>query len=373
MTTARANGNEVSNTLPIADTLMNNFIPSEDIERKTLLILKVLSESQGPVGARIIARRMQDHGVAMSERTVCYHLRLMDERRLTSLIGKRDGRVITDLGAKELEDARVHDKIAFAISRIEMLAFRTDFDPQAKRGLLPVNVSVCSTQDFSDFLMSMAPAFRKGLYVSELVAVAGEGERLGEVMIPEGKTGLATICSIAINGVFLKAGIPVDSKFGGVLQVKNGKPLRFSELIYYSGSSLNPSEVYVRAKMTSVRDVIDRGEGKMLANFRAIPLICRGLVTKVLDNLAEAGIGGVLAIGEAGEPVCEIPVEMNKIGMIMTDGLNPIACAQEAGIESVNYAMSTVMDYAALARFKKTVPGVYSGAGTTKSRQKRNK
>ena len=46
------------------------------------------------------------------------------------------------------------------------------------------------------------------------------------------------VCSIVINGVLLKNGIPSDSKFGGILQVKNGDPLRFVELIYYSGSSL---------------------------------------------------------------------------------------------------------------------------------------
>lgn len=89
---------------------MSPFNASEDIERKTLLILKILNESRDPIDARLIARRMQEHGVIMSERTAHCRLRLMDGRRLTDLIGKRDGRVITDLGAQKLEDARVRIK-----------------------------------------------------------------------------------------------------------------------------------------------------------------------------------------------------------------------------------------------------------------------
>ncbi len=351
-----------------------NAISNEDIERKTLLILKILNDSREPIGARLIARRMQEQGVAMSERTVRYHLRLMDERRLTTLIGRRDGRVITDLGANEIEDARVHDKIAFAITRIETLAFRTDFDPQSCIGALPVNVSMCPKEDFPAFLDAMMPAFDHGLCVSELVAVAPEGERLGDVHVPSGKIGLATVCSIVINGALLKFGIPVDPRFGGILQIKNEAPLRFSELIYYSGSSLNPSEAFVRAKMTSVKEVIARGQGKILANFRVIPAICRGLAEEVLTALSGAGIGGVLCLGKAGEAVCEIPVEMNKLGMVMTDGLNPVVCAQEAGIESINYAMSTMMDYAALTSIRKIVKvGKRSGGGAKKKTDVREK
>ena len=63
------------------------------------------------------------------------------------------------------------------------------------------------------------------------------GQYLGDVMVPDDKVGLATICSIIFNGVFLKHGIPIDSKFGGILQVRDGNPLRFVELIHYSGSS----------------------------------------------------------------------------------------------------------------------------------------
>ena len=330
---------------------MHQIFNVEDIEKKILLILRILHGSPDPMGARLIARQMQDHGVTLSERAVRYHLKLMDDRGLTRLIGRHDGRAITEQGIEEIGNARVHDKIGFAISRIEILAFRTSLDLDKRQGLIPVNVSFFPVKVFKKALEIMKPAFSKGLHVSELVACADEGARLGELTVPVGYVGFATVCSIVVNGILLKSGVPMDSKFGGILQVKDGRPLRFVELIQYSGSSLDPSEVFIRGKMTSVRQAAEKGEGKILSNFREIPVPARKLVDKLIASLQNAGIGGVLAIGEIGEPICQIPVDMNRVGMILYGGLNPVACAHEAGIEVENRAMSTVMEYQELQNF----------------------
>jgi repressor of nif and glnA expression len=132
---------------------------------------------------------------------------------------------------------------------------------------VPVNISFFPKQRFTEALQSFKGAFKAGLCVSDLVAIAPEGERLGEVLVPRGKVGLATVCSIIINGSLLKANIPIDSRFGGVLQMRNNQPLRFVNLIYYSGTTLDPSEVFIRARMTDVQGVVRGGEGKILANF----------------------------------------------------------------------------------------------------------
>ena len=57
-------------------------------------------------------------------------------------------------------------------------------------------------------------------------------------------------------------------------------------------------------------------------------------------------------MGNTSEPVCEIPVELNRIGIILLNGLNPVAAAQEAGVEVENYGMSTVIDYQNLIKFE---------------------
>jgi len=332
---------------------MKQIFNIEDIEKKILLILRILQESPEPLGARIISRRMKDRGVDLSERGVRYHLKMMDDRGLTRLIGRHDGRVIAEPGIEEIAHARVRDKIGFSISRIEILAYRTSLDLERRQGLIPVNISFFPGKVFKKALGMMKPAFTAGIHVSELVGCADEGQRLGELTVPEGYVGFATVCSIVVNGILLKHGIPMDSRFGGILQVKDGKPLRFAELIHYSGSSLDPSEIFIRGRMTSVRRAAEHGEGKILSNFREIPVPALKLVNALTRDLRNAGIGGVLAVGEIGEPICQIPVDMNRVGMILYGGLNPVACAHETGIEVENRAMSTVMDYRELQNFWK--------------------
>ncbi|HOX16619.1 MAG TPA: NrpR regulatory domain-containing protein [Smithellaceae bacterium] len=324
---------------------MKNLFNVEDVERKGLLILKILSESQEPVGARVIAARMKDRGLDLSERTVRYHLKLMDHRGLTRLIGRRDGRLITDHGKDELSHARVQDKVSLCSSRIDMLAFQTTFDFSKAAGTLPVNISLFTKDRFREALNVMKPAFQDRTSVSDRIAVAESGEKLGNVTVPDGKIGLATVCSIVINGILLKNGVPVDSKFGGILQMKNGAPLRFVELIHYIGSSLDPSEIFIRGKMTSVNQVIEKGEGKILANFREIPSVSLMQAADIIEGIRQIGLGGILAVGGIGNSICETMVEVNKAGMILTGGLNPVAMAHEQGIDVDNLAMTTVMEF----------------------------
>ncbi|MCL0048997.1 NrpR regulatory domain-containing protein [Dehalococcoidia bacterium] len=276
-------------------------IETQEVERKVISILRILSESTEPVGARVIARHLKEGGVELSERAVRYHLKLMDERGLTQLAG-RDGRLITRQGIEELKSALVQDKVGFVISRIELLAFRTDFDWKTRTGSIPVNISFFPRKEFKRAIQAMSPAFKAGLCVSDLVALAQEGERLGELTVPQGMTGLATVCSIVVNGALLKAGVPMDSRFGGILEIRNHQPLRFVELIQYAGSSLDPSEVFIRGKMTSVGQAAREGNGKILANFREIPAICRPVTEEVVAGLGGAGLGGAAIHGKDRRP-----------------------------------------------------------------------
>jgi len=323
---------------------------TQDVERKTIAIMRILRDSPEPLGARVIAQSLKNHGVELGERAVRYHLKLMDERGFTESIG-RDGRLITQLGLEELESALVRDKVGFVASKIELLAYQTDFDIDKRQGKVPVNVSFFPEKQFKKAIEIMKRVFQAGICVSDLVALARQGEKLGGIIVPQGKIGLATVCSVIINGALLKAGIPMDSKFGGILQIKNHKPLRFVELIQYSGSSLDPSEIYITSKMTGVGQVVRKGEGRILANFREIPAICQPEAEKVVAVLKEADLGGVLMMGEVSKSVCEVSVELNKVGMILTGGLNSVAAAVESGIEVQNHAMSTVMEYQDLIKF----------------------
>lgn len=322
-----------------------------EVERKVATILKVLSESTEPLGARVIARRLSDYGVDLGERAVRYHLKFMDERGLTRLIG-RDGRLVTQSGIDELKSAMVGDKVGFVISKIELLAFQTTFNWEERRGKVPVNITLFPKEQFKKALKIMRGAFEAGICISDLVAVANEGEMLVGTTVPEGKVGFATVCSIIINGALLKAGIPMDSKFGGLLQMRNKKSFRFVDLIEYSGSSVDPSEIFITSRMTSVGQAASSGEGKVLANFRQMPALCRPVAETVISGLRKAGFGGLLVLGDTSQSVGEVPVDLNKIGVIILGGLNPVAAAVEAGIDTENHAMSAVMEYQDLTRLE---------------------
>ena len=327
-------------------------IDSHDVKRKTIAILRILHDSREPLGGRVIARQLSDLGIELGERAVRYHLKTMDAQGLTRTEGKRDGRLITPRGIEELNSALVTDRIGSVAARIEQLAYRASFDVKKRSGDIPINISILSKQNLAPALDAMSAAFHAGICVSDLMCLALEGEELGGQVIASGMAGLATISSVAISGAILKAGIPLDTRFGGILETHNRQPVRFVELIEYSGCSVNPAEILIASKMTSVGAAARHGAGKILANMIEIPVICRSAAMTILTELANAGFTGLIGIGKANEPLYEMPAETNKLGIALQCGLNPIAAAVEVGIEIENHAMSGLIDYKRLLKFE---------------------
>jgi len=323
-----------------------------ETEKKIIAILKVLSESSEPLGSITVARELERHGIFLSERAVRYHLRITDERGYTQPLG-RDGRMLTPQGLEELKIALAPEQVGFIIEKLKLLTFHTTFDPQTRTGQIPINTSLIDKDDFKKALTMMSDIFKAGLCVSELVAIASEGEKLGSVVVPGGKIGLATVCSIVVNGILLKAGIPIDSKFGGVLEIRDGKPRRFVAIINYDGTSLDPSEQYIRARMTSVGEAARTGNGRLLANFRELPAPARAIAEERIALLKEVGINGVYILGNTSEPICQITTGLNRIGMVLLGGLNPLSAAAEAGIEIENIGESGLIDFHKLQSFWK--------------------
>jgi repressor of nif and glnA expression len=329
---------------------MAEQVVGSDAESKLILILKVLSESSEPMGSITIARRLEDEGVFLSERAVRYHLKIADERGYTLPEG-RDGRMITEKGRREVKEALAPQHLGFVHEKLELLAYQTTFDPEKGSGQLPINTSLIDKEKFKKALAAMKDAFKSGLCVSELVATVPEGEKLGAAVVPEGKIGLATVCSVALNGVLLKAGVPVEFRFGGLLEVRNLKPRRFVAIIDYAGTSVDPSEQFIQARMTSVGEAARTGSGKILGVFRTVPAPAREVVEERIARLKEVGIGGVFAVGDTSEPLCQIPVALNRVGIVQLGGLNPVAAAVEAGIEIENVAENGLIDFRELHSF----------------------
>ena len=329
---------------------MAGQVVGSDAESKLISILKVLSESSESLGSIAIARRLEGEGVFLSERAVRYHLRIADERGYTQPLG-RGGRMITPAGRQEVKEALAPQQLGFVREKLELMAYQTTFDPEKRTGQLPINTSLIAKDKFKKAVSAMKDVFRARICVSDLVATASEGEKLGSVVVPSGQIGLATVCSAVVNGVLLKAGVPMEFRFGGVLEVRNFQLRRFVAIIDYAGTSLDPSEQFIRARMTSVGEASRAGNGKILGVFRTIPAPARGVFEEKITMLKEAGIGGIYALGNTSEPLCQIPVAPNRIGVVQLGGLNPVAAAVEAGIEIENIAESGLIDFQKMRSF----------------------
>jgi repressor of nif and glnA expression len=67
--------------------------------RKEVEILRILSEFNSPVGSTLIKRELRKRGFLFSERTVRYHLLLLETKGF-ALGHNRRGRIITPEGWK---------------------------------------------------------------------------------------------------------------------------------------------------------------------------------------------------------------------------------------------------------------------------------
>jgi repressor of nif and glnA expression len=323
---------------------MNTTTIDSMVQRKLNEILRILYENQVPIGARLIADKMNERGYPIGERGVRYHLRILDERGLTKRQGY-DGRIITERGTKELENALVGDRMGFIITRIEKLIYDTTFDLKTKQGNVIINTSIIDKKDLDETVEIMRHVINEGYTFSPYIKIMEEGISFSDLNIPEGKIGIATMCSITIDGILLKRGIPVTPRYGGLLDVKNRKPTGFEDIIVYNGTSIDPMKIFLSKKMTRVLDAVETGSGRLLANLREIPASSVMEAENILRSAMSMGIADVTQVGESGKSVLNAPVDSGKVGVVVYAGTNIMAAVEESGINVSTYPISTIMDF----------------------------
>ncbi|MDW7727765.1 MAG: NrpR regulatory domain-containing protein [Candidatus Methanoperedens sp.] len=314
------------------------------VQRKLIEILRILYENHEAIGARLIADRMNERGYPIGERGVRYHLRILDERGLTQRQGY-DGRVITDVGIDELNNALVGDRLGVIITKIEKLIYDTTFDLKTGEGGVITNTSIIDKDELDSTMEILRHVIYDGCSISPYIRLVEEGTVTQDIKIPEGKIGISTMCSITVDGILLKNGIPASTKYGGILDIKNSKPTHFDDVIMYNGTSIDPMRIFINKKMTRVLDAVDSGSGKLLANVREVPEAAISETRKVLDSVMEMEIGSVAEIGKPGKPVLDAPIDAGKVGIVVYAGVNSMAAVEESGINVVTHPISTIVDF----------------------------
>jgi repressor of nif and glnA expression len=314
-------------------------------QRKIIAILKVLSKAGRPLGSTQIGKHLQGFGIDLSHRTVRHYLSITDDLGLTRKFSGRLGRAITPRGEEELHDALVVDKVGLVSSRMDALSYKMTFKLKKRAGLVVLNVSLVDESSLKTCLSVMVPVFEKKLGMGQYLSVAAAGEKIGDFLVPARKAAIGTICSVSINGILIHAGIPVASRFGGLLDIYEGKPYRFTEIIHYDGSSLDPLEIFIKGKMTGVKKAVETGRGRIGASFREIPAVALPQMNRLVKELEKSGLGAVLAVGKPNQPLLDIPVVEGRAGIIVAGGLNPLAAVEESRIQTENLAMGTLLEF----------------------------
>lgn len=236
------------------------------------------------------------------------------------------------------------NQIVFTLSTIEDLIYGVSFDPSSGSGRIVTNISLIDSEDVDNILPIFRDVMLSGLTVSPLVKMLSSGESVNGLIIPNGKYGIATICSITVDGIFLKHGIPVKPRFGGLVEVKDGNPVRFTDLVRYDSTTIDPLEILMSQPLTSVSDMLTIGSGKILANLREITMNARDRVEEILDDMLSVGFSGILEVGEPNTDVLGVSVERDHFGVVVAGGTNPMAVAQEQGFRIDTHAMSSLME-----------------------------
>jgi HTH-type transcriptional regulator, global nitrogen regulator NrpRI len=324
--------------------------------RARFAILKALDELGGSAGASRISEMLGGAGIQLQARTVRFHLLRMDREGLTHPVSKHEGRLITDVGRKELARISVMRKVGFVASKMDEYGYRMSLDAETGMGSVVTNATLISKRDLSRSLYRLSPVFSAGFSMGDRVSVQMPGGHIGDKEVPCGKIMLATICSVTINGLFLRAGIPVVSRFGGLVEMDNGIPRRFLELIEYQGTSVDPHKVFIMAGMTKVTQCANTGSGTIGVSFREFPSVAIEKARKLVSVLRKLNLNGILAIGQPNRPLLDIPVADGRTGMIAIDGLNPVAVLHEAGIPVELSPLSGLEELSTFVPFKDVAP-----------------
>jgi len=318
--------------LPVRFCNSGDHVMKARCDKTKLAILKVLQRLGGPAGSTRIMEELIALGIDLQPRTVRFYLGQLDAEGLTRFVSRRQGREITGQGAEELEHANVVEKIGFVAARVDSLGYRMSFDLTSGTGTIITNVAIVHKGVLSIVLREVHRIFAKGLTMGYRMALAHEGETLAGVKVPPKHVAIGTVCSVTINGILLDCGVPVTSRYGGLVELDGGQPQRFVQLIDYQGTTLDPLEIFIKANMTQVHKCAETNRGIIGASFREVPSVALSDVRRIRQDIMRHGLDGILSIGKPNLPLLDMPVAEGRAGMIVIGGLNPIAALYESGV-----------------------------------------
>lgn len=234
--------------------------------------------------------------------------------------------------------------LKFVNHNIEDYAIQVTFDPVEGTGKIVYNLSLIKNEDLEFAISILKDANKTGVSVSGLVKFFASGQKITDFTVPKGCTGICTMCSITFDGLLIRRGIPVNPIGGGVVEIENRIPIRFTHIILYEHTTIDPLQVLISQKTTSVTNVMRQGSGHILANIREFHMEAEPLVGQVLDELSSSSYSGILEVGMPNVSLLGVPVNPQYIAIAAVGGTNPMAAIREGDRWVQTQAMKGLMD-----------------------------
>ena len=227
---------------------------------------------------------------------------------------------------------------------------QVSFDPVEMKGKIITNTSLVEKERLTETLAVFYDVIQSGLSVSPLI-------KLGEESMGEEKRliKIKTACSLTISGVLLKSGIPVRPKGGGLIEVVEREPTRFTDMLMYWATTIDPIDVLTSQELTDITGMMRTGNGRILGNLQEAPMLARDKIEEVLDQLTAAEFTGVLELGEPNMNVLGVSVERDHVGIALVGGTNLVAAAQECGINVRHESISDLTDVAEMKHIEELI------------------
>ena len=294
----------------------------ERSERKSVELLRILSEQHIPLGAKRLSELMAERGFTMSDRAVQYYLQYFDEQGFTRKVGNK-GRVLTEEGFSEAADALVDTRMGYVISRLEQLSFNVSFNPETVTGDIAYNMTYVPYDEIENVTRAYDEVIEQGYNFFSGYSITDNDPRL-----PPDTVGFISACSITMDGVLQNNGIGVDIVYGGRFRIEKNRPVCFDDLIAYRGTTVDPLLLFINAGLTDVHGLVTTGSGVALANVREVTVQAQERVETIIDNMAECGFVCPIGIGTSPFNLRPNPY---RLSIVFFSGMNLIANAIEQG------------------------------------------
>lgn len=213
-------------------------------------------------------------------------------------------------------------KIPFLLSKSWNLIQQVDFNVEKRKGDIISNVSYLDKDNLDAAMTIMEDTYNSNpKYINPYY-------KLLDHPSDDEKIGIATICSLSIDGLLINNGIMCNPIYGGLLELT--EPPLFIDLISYNGTTIDPHKIFLSKNMTSIS--ANSGTTKILASFKEIPYIARDYAVHLLDILKNTGFS-IYKIGKPREVTYNAKADNYNFGVVAGSGLNTIGAIKEKGID----------------------------------------